>query len=288
MQSSHERDHSRYSYPYAVYIFSGDAQRMKQHQGRCWDLYGLWTHSTSPVVQYICEEGSSSPAERLGLELLGQCIPQSMSRGHRRHGRGRWLVIFNDGAVLEPSLTQPDGLAPIKCFIKELPMESPFVKFKSDRATHRSRSPERRLREDTHERRVPVDRPVIPHERRVPVDRRDDRASRSPERPLQWYTTSRGEETLRSIYNQCTRAFPAPASKVEMSRDSIHHNMQLTIQHNQKTYSIHFPDNFPQSSAHVVISSIFANRKISAKTTEEILRTIKSDCRCYKCSSSRF
>lgn len=119
MRSSHGRaQSSRYGYGYLVYIFTGDAQRMKRNYDQIWDLYGLWTHSSSPVVQYICEEGNRSQAERLGLELLGQCIPQSKGRGHRRHGHERWLVILNDGVELKAALVQQDDLAPINCFIK--------------------------------------------------------------------------------------------------------------------------------------------------------------------------
>lgn len=148
-------------------------------------------------------------------------------------------------------------------------MESPFVKFTSGRARQDRRSPDRRAIEG-------------PRERNVPVGSYNDRASKSPERPLQWYTTSSGEETLRNIYNQCTRTFPAP-SQVEMSRDSVRHNMQLTIQHNQKTYHVYFPSNFPQSSAHVAYRTFYMDKKVPAKTTEEILRTIKNECGCYRC-----
>ena len=90
-----------------VYIFHGDAERMKRNPGKKWDLYGLRTHSSCPVVQYICEEGGSSGV-KFGLELLGQCIPQANSSRNNpsRSNREELLVFQNDGVELKAVLHQ--------------------------------------------------------------------------------------------------------------------------------------------------------------------------------------
>ena len=108
-----------------VYIFHGDIERMKRNPGKKWDLYGLRTHSSCPVVQYICEEGSRS-AGRLGLELLGQCVPArgSTSRNNRSSSRDEpWLEVRNNGVQLEAVLQQQQRSsgfrpAPARCSVK--------------------------------------------------------------------------------------------------------------------------------------------------------------------------
>lgn len=266
-------------YGYLVYVFHGDAERMKRKPEKKWDLYGLWTHSSCPVVQYICEESDRS-AERLGLELLGQCVPQSNRQIQNRSNHGRWLVVQNDGVKLDAQLGQGNGLAPLRCSIKELSMESPFSNLISRRPRgYRERSPERRPTV------------VAPERRHAPADRPSERQSENPVNnpPLQWYTTSRGEEILRNIHNTCISNFPAP-NLVEMSRDAVDHNIQLSIKHNDKTFKIHFPNNFPQSSAHVLYGNgIYSDMKIpdQAKSKEDIVRIIKTYCACYKCKYRR-
>ena len=147
-------------------------------------------------------------------------------------------------------------------------MESPFT---NPSRSNRERSPERRPTVATPERRVLADSPNE-GEFGDPVN----------DRPQQWYTSPRGEETLRNIYNSCISNFPAP-SRVEMSRDAVDHNMQLLVKHNDKTFNVHFPNNFPQSSAQVLYSAIYTNMKRPASTKEDIVRIIKSNCGCYRC-----
>ena len=100
-----------------VYIFHGDAERMKRNPGKKWDLYGLRTHSSCPVVQYICEEGGSSGV-KFGLELLGQCIPQANSSRNNpsRSNREELLVFQNDGVELKAVLHQRRG--PVRCSVQ--------------------------------------------------------------------------------------------------------------------------------------------------------------------------
>ena len=107
-----------------VYIFHGDIERMKRNPGKKWDLYGLRTHSSCPVVQYVCEEGSRS-ADGLGLELLGQCVPRgSASRNNRSSSSGEpWLEVRNDGVQLEAALQQQQRSSgfrppPVRCPVK--------------------------------------------------------------------------------------------------------------------------------------------------------------------------
>jgi hypothetical protein len=159
-------------------------------------------------------------------------------------------------------------------------MESPFSNLISRRPRgYRERSPERRPTV------------VAPERRHAPADRPSERQSENPVNnpPLQWYTTSRGEEILRNIHNTCISNFPAP-NLVEMSRDAVDHNIQLSIKHNDKTFKIHFPNNFPQSSAHVLYGNgIYSDMKIpdQAKSKEDIVRIIKTYCACYKCKYRR-
>ncbi len=105
-------------YGYLVYMFQGDAQKMKEKSDRKWNLYGLWTHSSCPVVQYICEESDGS-ANNFGLELLGHCVPQSNRYSRQAQRRStQWLVVQNDGVKLEAELVRRNGLAPHPCSIK--------------------------------------------------------------------------------------------------------------------------------------------------------------------------
>ncbi len=149
-------------------------------------------------------------------------------------------------------------------------MESPFT---NPSKSNRERSPERRFI-------------VAAPERRALADSLNERARESGDpvndRSQQWYTSPRGEEILRNIHNSCISNFPAP-SRVEMSRDSVDHNMQLSVKHNDKTFNVHFPNNFPQSSAQVLYSAIYTNMKRPASTEEDIVRIIKSNCGCYRC-----
>ncbi len=106
---------------YLVYIFHGDAHKMKQKPDGKWNLYGLWTHSSCPVVQYICEARSDRSADSFGLELLGQCVPRSNTYSRQAQGRsthGQWLVVLNDGEKLKAELVPRNGLAPVPCPIK--------------------------------------------------------------------------------------------------------------------------------------------------------------------------
>lgn len=100
-----------------VYIFHGDADRMTRNPGKKWDLYGLRTHSSCPVVQYICEEGGSS-GDKFGLELLGQCIPQQNPPRNNlsRSNREELLVVQNSGVKLEAVLHQRH--CPVRCSVK--------------------------------------------------------------------------------------------------------------------------------------------------------------------------
>ena len=142
--------------------------------------------------------------------------------------------------------------------------------------------------------------PFAPHEtgqtRRYGDRSPERRRSVSPERrapvhdgPHQWYMTSHGEEILRNIHNSCVSNFPAP-SRIEMSRDAVEHNIQLSIKHNAKTFVVHFPSNFPQSPAQVLHDdAIYRGMKLpnEAKSKEEIIRMIRSYCGCYKCKNRR-
>ena len=261
-----------------VYVFHGDAHKlMKDKPDRKWNLYGLWTHSSCPVVQYICEESDRS-AESLGLELLGQYLPPSSrhSQAQRRSNHSQWLVVENNGEKLEAELVQRNGLAPVPCSIKELPMESPFTNHATGPARrHRERFPQRRPAEFEPENRVLSDRP----------NERDLKSSVNK----QWYTTSRGEEILRNIHNSCISNFPVP-SQVEMSRDEVDHDIQLSIKHNDKMFTVHFPNNFPESSAQVLYdNSIYSSRKLpnEASSKEDIIRIIKNYCRCFRCKNRK-
>ena len=104
-------------YGYLVYIFSGDAETVKRQPGRKWNLYGLWTHSSCPVVQYICEESDRS-GDRFGLELLGHCVPQGSRQARARSSHSQWLVVEYDREKLTAELVPRSGLAPVPCSIK--------------------------------------------------------------------------------------------------------------------------------------------------------------------------
>ena len=124
-------------------------------------------------------------------------------------------------------------------------------------------------------------------ERRVSPDRRGGRATENQANNthLQWYTTSRGEEFLRNIHNSCISNFPAP-NQVEMSRDMVDQNMQLSVVHDNKAFDIKFPRNFPQKPAHLsCTSSIYGNTRQLGQATSpaEIVRMIKNNCGCFRC-----
>ena len=151
-------------------------------------------------------------------------------------------------------------------------MESPFTNHITGPARrHRERSPQRRPAE-------------FAPENRVLSDRRNERDFESSVNK-QWYTTSRGEEILRNIHNSCIASFPVP-SQVEMSRDAVDHDIQLSIKHNDKMFTVHFPNNFPESSALVHYdNAICSSRKLTneASSKEDIIRIIKNYCRCFRC-----
>lgn len=114
--SSHSLRHSDLS----VYIFQADVAKMKGQPKTKWNLYGLWTHSSCPVVQYISEESQRSRGEDFGLELLGQCTSnRQLVRELRPRVRPKhWLVVKNDGVRLEAVLDQGNGLSSVCCTIK--------------------------------------------------------------------------------------------------------------------------------------------------------------------------
>ena len=113
---------------YLVYVFQGDEERMKGNPERNWKLYGLWTHSSSPVVQYVSEK-TRNLEDMMSLELLGYCISNDYKDDITRtmpHS-GPLLIIENNGVELKAKIYKRNGLAPVSCFIKVRLIE--FYKF---------------------------------------------------------------------------------------------------------------------------------------------------------------
>lgn len=270
------------SHGHQVYIFHGDADKMRKNHSVNWSLYGLWTHSSSPVVQYVCTDEDDptfgSKASLLGIELLGRCIDASRRTNNRADGSlGRQLVIYNNGNSLQAELF--DGrtsLSPARnCSIKELPMESPFGELlpRSVARSHERESTRLRARNDetTNSRRGAAGQSTGPQTNKT-----------------QWYTTKTGEERLRRIQGYCTQKFPPQNDKVAMSRDTSTHDLQLTIHHNDQTFVVDFPDNFPNDQAQISFSS-FLNptaalaRNDQIRSGEDIVAVVRKYCACYKC-----
>lgn len=267
-----------------VYIFQEDAKRMRANRSTTWSLFGLWTHSSSPVIQYVCKAGNGGQnAKEMGLELLGQCVDSSQrGRGYNyrtdsrssRTRQVRKLTIYNDGGRLEPELTEEgSGLAPVRnCVIKELPMESPFKLFLN--SSGETPSVTRNRSEGVHDTYS-----------RHPQERAETDECRTNED--QWYATSSGSEKLRDIQGHCRDSLSS-SDKVDINRDPSTHDVQLCIEHYGKTFFVDFPNDFPKNKAKVSYidvynSSVAVDRNDAVACAKDIVSVIGKYCSCYRC-----
>ena len=105
----------------------------------------------------------------------------------------------------------------------------------------------------------------------------------------QWYSTPEGEKRLKNIYACITQSISG-RNEVEMIRNTDDLNIQISIKHSGQTFDIHFPVNFPETSAYVLLStSIFPSKKLheQVKSKEDIVKVIKNYCSCHGCKYSR-
>ena len=98
------------SHGFQVYIFQADAERMRANRLTRWSLFGLWTHSSCPVIQHVrnAEENRGQDVKvKFGIELLGYCVDSSRREGQGYTNQnsqtidGRKLTIYNHGTRLE-------------------------------------------------------------------------------------------------------------------------------------------------------------------------------------------
>ena len=256
-------------YGFQVYIFHGDAERMRMNPSTEWSLFGLWTHSSSPVVQYVCESGYRSDegkVKSLGIELIGHCIDASPRGNHRTWARGRHLIIYNHGNRLEPVLMEErSGLSPVRnCFIKELPMESPFRS-----CLHGSRSNAR----------------ATSHRARERNNQGREETVECETNEYQWYATSAGTEKLRRIRDCCLKNL---SQKVDINRDPSTHDVQLSIEHEGKTFFVDFPSDFPTRHAQMSYTNVWnlnaaVQRNERIYSEKDIVSAIRKYCGCYRC-----
>lgn len=259
---------------FQVYIFQADADRMRADRSTTWSLLGLWTHSSCPVIQYVCKaeenkEQLDHVKVKFGIELLGYCMDSS-HRERRDYNQsiqridGRKITIYNHGTRLEPELTEERGRQPARnCHIKELPMESPF-KLDSSRATSNRRQE------------------VYP---RPPQQRAKREECQTKE--TQWYATSSGSERLRRIQEHCNKNL-SQSDKVEINRDASTHDIQLSIEHGGKTFFVDFPTDFPTTQAKVSHTTVYnpreaIHRNDMVTNEKDIISVIRKYCSCYQC-----
>ena len=260
------------SHGFQVYIFQADANRMRANRSTKWSLFGLWTHSSCPVIQHVCnaEENRGQDVKvKFGIELLGYCIDSSRREGGytNQSGRtidGRKLTIYNHGTRLESVLTEGSGRQSARnCYIKELPMESPFKLDSSQTTSYRH--------QETNTRPPPQT-----------VEREECQTKET-----QWYSTSSGSERLRRIQDHC-RDNLSRSDKVEINRDASSHDIQLSIEHYGKTFFVDFPSDFPTTQARVSFTNVYnpstaVDRNDMVKSEKDIMSVIRKYCSCYKC-----
>ena len=263
------------SHGFQVYIFQADAERMRANRSTRWSLFGLWTHSSCPVIQHVrnAEENRGQDVKvKFGIELLGHCVDSSRREGQGYTNQssqtidGRKLTIYNHGTRLEPVLTEGSGRQPARnCYIKELPMESPFNLDSSRTTSYRARHQETNTRPP-----------------RQTVEREECHT-----KEIQWYSTSSGSEKLRRIQDHC-RDNLSRKDKVEINRDSSSHDIQLSIEHNRNTFLVDFPSNFPTTQARLSFTNVYnpsaaVDRNDMVKSEKDIMSVIRKYCTCYQC-----
>jgi len=249
-----------------VTIHEGELKQIKSlidKEEKAGQLYGLWTHSNQPVIQYVI--GDPKPNES---EHIKKCLEENHGLRHI----GNWSAADRGGDKFNPESP---------CFVKMT------VKLSSDKETLEVKlcvSQKRKEHKNSLDGVIetlkgesafrsksgpfPTGSPLAVYHKnvvstRLKVDCPNPRtANEAKTKKEQWYSTEEGMQLFGKIHGALQNYFQITGT----SRDTNTHDISLNLSHHRRELTVDFPLNFPHEMA--VLTEGRRKMKISLKETE--------------------